>query len=233
MIIDYLGHSGFLFETARALLLFDNARKDCPPLRHKPVEKPLFVFVSHAHADHFNPAIFSLADGSRRVRFLLSFDLKGTANVPKGCAVSFLNADESYAVEGLGTVQALRSTDEGVAFLVKTPDETLFHAGDLHWWDWPGEDPDWLAAQKTLFQAEIRKLAGIRIDAACVVLDDRLEEHFAEGMTFFLSVCQPRYVLPMHFWKDKTVTDRFLALPGACNPDTVLINTAKETHWEI
>ena len=231
MKIDYFGHSGFLVETASCLLLFESFRADPGTIDGKPKDKPLFVFVSHAHADHFDPAIFSIA--GRTVRYLLSFDLRGNKRIPEDRDVRFLDAHETYGIEGLGTVRTLRSTDEGVAFLVQTPDETLFHAGDLHWWDWPGEDPDWLAAQKTLFQAEIRKLAGIWIDAACVVLDDRLEEHFAEGMTFFLSVCQPRYVLPMHFWKDKTVTDRFLALPGACNPDTVLINTAKETHWEI
>lgn len=33
------------------------------------------------------------------------------------------------------------STDEGVAFLVTAEGRTVFHAGDLNWWHWEGEDP--------------------------------------------------------------------------------------------
>ena len=60
MIVDYLGHSGFLVETEKALLLFDACGTATSVLDTKDREKPLFVFVSHAHADHFDPAIFSL-----------------------------------------------------------------------------------------------------------------------------------------------------------------------------
>lgn len=233
MIVDYLGHSGFLFETEKELLLFDYYRGDLSILKQKPADKPLYVFASHAHADHFNPKIFSLTKDGRRVKYVLSFDIKGNPKVPEDSDVCYLEADRIYTVDGLGTVQTLISTDEGVAYLVKTKDMILFHAGDLNWWDWPGEDPDWLADQKTVFQREIGKLAGINIDAACVVLDDRLEENFAEGLTYFLSVCSAQYVLPMHFWKDKTVVDRFRQLPTTWKMDTVLLDTAEEQHWEI
>lgn len=60
--IDYLGHSGFFVETDSILLLFDYYYGDLSFLREKPNDKPLFVLVSHAHGDHFNPEIFSLAD---------------------------------------------------------------------------------------------------------------------------------------------------------------------------
>ena len=180
--IDYLGHSGFIVETDAAILLFDYYRGDLSLLDRKPPEKPLYVFVSHAHADHFNPKIFALAKDNRSVKYILSFDLKGNAAVRKSADVLFADADKAYEVDGLGTVQTLLSTDEGVAFLVTTADGTFFHAGDLNWWDWPGEDPEWLSEQKTVFQREIGILAGKHIDAAFVVLDDRLEENYAEGM---------------------------------------------------
>ncbi len=231
MTIDYLGHSGFLAETKRALLLFDFCKGDLSLLDGKPAEKPLFVFVSHAHRDHFSPKIFRLARGGRPVKYILSFDLKGDPDVPEGADILFADADASYAVEGLGTVQTLRSTDEGVAFLVRTPEETLFHAGDLNWWDWEGEDPEWLEEQETVFRQEIGKLVGETIDAAFVVLDDRLEKSFAKGMRLFLSVVRPKYALPMHFWEDKSVVERFKALPGAWQTDTTLLDTTKETHW--
>ncbi len=230
MKIDYLGHSGFLVETASCLLLFDSFRADPGTIDGKPKDKPLFVFVSHAHADHFDPAIFSIA--GRTVRYLLSFDLRGNKRIPEDRDVRFLDAHETYGIEGLGTVRTLRSTDEGVAFLVQTPDETLFHAGDLHWWDWPGEDPEWLNDQQTRFTQEIGTLADVPVDAAFVVLDDRLEEHYANGLGLFLSVCRARYVLPMHFWKDKSVVERFKEGPARAS-DAVILDTAHETHWEL
>lgn len=233
MIIDYLGHSGFLFETDRELLLFDYYRGDLSLLRQKPKEKPLFVFVSHVHGDHYNPNIFTLADGYRSVTFLLSFDLKGDHCIPSNHEIIYVDEDQTYAVEDLGTVQTLRSTDEGVAFLVATSKEVIFHAGDLHWWDWPGEDPEWLKEQEIVFQREIQKIEKTTIDVACVVLDDRLEENYARGMEYFLQKCHPRYVIPMHFWKDQSVVDRFNLRPGEWKTDTILLNTAKDNHWKI
>jgi len=231
MKIDYLGHSGFLVETDSCLLLFDDACGDLKPIDAKPKDKPLFVFVSHAHADHFDPAIFSIA--GRTVRYLLSFDLRGNKRIPKDRDVRFLDAHETYAIEGLGTVRTLRSTDEGVAFLVQTPGETLFHAGDLNRWDWPGEDPDWLKDQETRFTQEIGTLADTPITAAFTVLDDRLAAHYAKGPEALLSVCRIRYVLPMHFWKDRSVVERFKERPAVQASDAVILDTAHETHWEL
>ena len=233
MKIDYLGHSGFLMETDSAILLFDYYIGDLSLLDGKPDDKPLFVFVSHAHGDHFNPKIFSLASGGRSVKYILSFDIRGNAAVKKHADILYADADNAYEIEGLGTVRTLFSTDEGVAFLVSMPGETVFHAGDLNWWDWPGEEPEWLAEQKTVFQREIGKLAGTHIDAACVVLDDRLEENFAEGMSWFLTVCDPEYVLPMHFHKGHNVVERFRANRRADISETRILDTSKETHWEI
>ena len=79
-------------------------------------------------------------------------------------------SDKTYRIEGLGTVRALTSTDEGVAFLITTPYETLFHAGDLNWWDWPGEDPGWLSEQETVFKREIRKLARLARKESAILL---------------------------------------------------------------
>ncbi len=231
MTIDYLGHSGFVVETDTAILLFDYYQGDLSLLDRKPPEKPLYAFVSHAHADHFNPKIFTLMKGKRPVKYILSFDLEGNAAVKKDAETVFTDADKAYEIDGLGTVQTLLSTDEGVAFLVSTADGTFFHAGDLNWWDWPGEDPEWLSEQKTVFQREIGMLAGKHIDVAFVVLDERLEENYAKGMSWFLSVCCPAYVLPMHFWKDRRIVGRFKDLNGPGSSETIILNTALETHW--
>ncbi len=232
MKIDHIGHSGFLVETASALLLFDYFRGDLSALGRAPLDKPLFVFVSHAHRDHFNPDIFALSKGGRKVKYILSFDIKGEPSVPRDADVLFADADREYEVAYLGRVRTLLSTDEGVAFLVKTPDASVFHAGDLNFWDWKGEDEAWLSEQERVFGREIGKLAGERIDAAFVVLDDRLEENFAEGAMTFLSVCSPSYLLPMHFRKDKSVVSRLKAMLGR-QCDTLILDTANETSWDI
>ena len=231
MRIDYLGHSGFLVETEKAVLLFDYYFGDLTAVRQRAVGKPLYVLASHRHADHFNPNIFSLADGGRTVKFLLSFDIKGDPSAPKNRDVQYLDADKTYCIDGLGKVRTLASTDEGVAFLITTPHETLFHAGDLNWWDWPGDEPGWLAEQETVFKREIRKLKEIPIDAAFVVLDDRLEDNFAKGMAFFLAECRAAYVLPMHFKPDSRRVKRFLQQKSS--GDAVLLDTSTLSHWEI
>ena len=59
--ITFIYHSGFAVETLDCTLLFDYYRGDIPEFA---AEKPLYVFSSHQHADHFNFQIFDLADKS-------------------------------------------------------------------------------------------------------------------------------------------------------------------------
>ena len=48
MNIRYLKHSGVLIETKTARYLFDYIGGDIPRS-----EKPLYIFVSHSHPDHY------------------------------------------------------------------------------------------------------------------------------------------------------------------------------------
>ena len=231
--IDYLGHSGFFVENESSMLLFDYYYGDLSFLEEKLEEKPLFVFSSHAHGDHFNPEIFTIVNKHKKTRYHLSFDIKGKPTVPNNLNIQYLDVDRTYEIEDLGIVKTLQSTDEGVAFLIKTSDETLFYAGDLHWWDWPGEDPDWLTEQETVFKREIGKIKNESIDIAFAVLDSRLEDNYAKGMTHILSELHPRYVLPMHFWDDRSVVERFKERSEKKGLDTIILDTTKETHWEL
>ena len=60
MKITYLYHSGFLAETKDCYYLFDYYRGELPPLR---TDKPILVFCSHGHPDHYNREVFSLLKG--------------------------------------------------------------------------------------------------------------------------------------------------------------------------
>ena len=137
MKVTFLSHSGFLVELKRAALLFDYIGGQLPPVGGK----PLLVFASHRHEDHFTPDIFRLDDGKREIRFLLGKDLKLTEKrmarwnlTPETAAKCLvLSGNESASpLEGV-MVETLPSTDEGVAFLVSVGGRTIFHAGDLNW----------------------------------------------------------------------------------------------------
>lgn len=71
MKVTYISHSGFLIETENCLFLFDYYEGKIPPLSQ---EKPLFIFVSHWHSDHFNPEIFSIRH--EKVHYILSHDTR-------------------------------------------------------------------------------------------------------------------------------------------------------------
>ena len=54
MEITYIGHSGFLVELEDRCLLFDYYQGEIPPVAFS---RPLYVFVSHRHQDHYNRAV--------------------------------------------------------------------------------------------------------------------------------------------------------------------------------
>lgn len=60
MQLTYLFHSGFVFETDRCILVFDYWMDPAGAMsRYLESSKPLYVFSSHFHEDHFNREIFS------------------------------------------------------------------------------------------------------------------------------------------------------------------------------
>ena len=57
MNISYITHSCFLVELDSCYLLFDYYRGTLPRMKE---DKPLYVFASHAHSDHYSTRIFKL-----------------------------------------------------------------------------------------------------------------------------------------------------------------------------
>ena len=56
MKVDYIGHSGFLVETASCYYLFDYYKGELPQMN---AAKAVIVFCSHGHGDHYRPEIFT------------------------------------------------------------------------------------------------------------------------------------------------------------------------------
>ena len=215
MTVTFLDHSGFLVELPAVTLLFDWWKGELPSLP----AKPLLVCTSHRHPDHFDPKIFSLDDGARPVRFLLGKGIRLTGRNRERWGLSEETAGKCQVLSGGETVsplpgvavETLPSTDEGVAFLVTADGQAVFHAGDLNWWHWEGEDPAWNRNMAVDFQRYAEPLRGRRIDLAMLPLDPRLGADGFRGPRYFLELAEIRHFLPMHQWRHFDFTEKFLA----------------------
>lgn len=212
----FLDHSGFLVELPSVTLLFDWWKGELPALRPG---VPLLVFASHRHEDHFAPKIFALDDGVREVRFLLGKDIKlsprnlarwGVSDATAAKCVTLGGGKTAGPLPGV-TVETLPSTDEGVAFLVTADGRAVFHAGDLNWWHWEGEDAAWNRNMEVDFKHFTEPLRGRRMDLAMLPLDPRLGEPGFWGPRHFLDLADIKCFLPMHQWGDFGFTERFLS----------------------
>ena len=208
MNITYIHHSGFLVETEDYYYLFDYEFGMLPRLK---AEKPIFVLSSHSHKDHYNPDVFGKLTGMGQVRAVLSDDIFP----PEGVDVLRVTPEQSYRLAPQVTLTTLRSTDQGVAFLIEDQGQLIYHAGDLNDWVWEGEPDDWNEEMTAAYRRQIRllgeKLDGRAIDTAFVVLDPRQEAHYARGLCYFLENIPARQVYPMHYWGNPAIIESFLA----------------------
>lgn len=217
--IRYLFQSGFLVETDRRLLLFDyypdKVAQETGAGRLSPEElpsKPLLVLVSHRHGDHYQPAIWVFLKKSD-TRYLLSDDIQLSLPLRGNPRITRIGPDQSIELEEGFRVSTLRSTDEGVAFLLHCDDLCLFHAGDLNWWHWNGEPEEDNRLMGEQYRREIQKLRGQTIDAAFIPTDPRLEEHALLGLAYFMETAGASHVFPMHFGEDSSIFSRLSQLP--------------------
>ena len=217
MKITYIHHSSFMAELEHTALLFDYFEGDIPEI---PEDKPLFVFASHRHGDHFSRSISDLSDGRRKVTYVLSDDI-WRRQVPEELLgrTTFMGPGESGCLaDGAGQpleIEAFKSTDEGVAFLIKAEGQVIYHAGDLNNWVWEGEPEKDNQRMSENYHKELAKLAGRHIDVAFMLIDPRQEKDFYLGMDDFMRMVGADVVFPMHFWGDFEAASRFKALPCA------------------
>ena len=125
----------------------------------------------------------------------------------KGEWIHSVKAREEYEIKGL-RIRTLRSTDQGVAFVVEAEGKRIYHAGDLNWWHWEGEDKAWNNNMAANYKREVDRLSGQYFDAAFVPLDPRLSDACSLGLRYFLEQTDAEHVFPMHFWGDYEVCRR-------------------------
>ena len=119
MNITFLYHSSFLVELSGCTLLFDWYGGPVPDYDRS---KPLYVFASHHHGDHYAPEIFAQL-GMDNVWYVLANCIRLSAKRKAALGIDDshvfrLAAGRHLSLGGL-EIQTYRSTDAGVAFLVE------------------------------------------------------------------------------------------------------------------
>ena len=209
MTVTYIHHSCFLLETESFYYLFDYEKGSLPRLDPA---KPILVLSSHSHADHYNPAIFPmLADGGmEKIRAILSDDIQPPADIE----ALLVSPEKEYDLAPNQTLTTFRSTDQGVAFLIRDDNALIYHAGDLNDWVWEEETAEYNRQMTADYRKQMdllsAKLDKREIDTAFVVLDPRQEEDYDRGLVYFLEHIPARKVYPMHYWDDPSIIDVFL-----------------------
>lgn len=215
--VRYLYHSGYWVELAQTVLVFDYYKGELPPV---PAGKKLFVFVSHKHQDHFQPAVLRWAEkeGQGDARYFFGNDVKLNAGylerygIPADLLQRAVRVRPGEAIEYDKEqlhVEALRSTDQGVAFLVRLQEINIYHAGDLNHWYWEEESPAWNRQMEQDYHTRIDQLEGEHFQLAFIPLDPRLGKGFGYGMDYFLQKVNADYIFPMHMWEDYQIISRY------------------------
>lgn len=200
MKVTYIGHSGYLVECEHVNFLFDYYEGSIPKMD---LDKKLIVFVSHFHHDHFNKGIFDLLKYHSNVSYVFSSDVKTTHEVDV-----IISPNEKVEIENI-SIETLKSTDSGVAFLVYVEDKLIYHAGDLNLWLWSEETREDNQNMQENFSKEIEKLKNKKIDVAFIPLDPRQEEYEFSGIEEFIEKVDVKTIFPMHFWNDYTIIERY------------------------
>ncbi|MDE6231192.1 MAG: MBL fold metallo-hydrolase [Muribaculaceae bacterium] len=232
--IRYVWHASFLVTLPDMAFLFDfwknpEGTSRFPELpRGVATDIPLYVFVSHAHKDHFNPCVFDLAALNESVRLIISKDVarmsrhrlnpdsayRGLKVPPQ--RVSVVKAGDNISFPGLD-VRVYGSTDAGNSYMLETGGMRFFHAGDLNAWILQGMGEAEQREARCKFKTVVEEIVeGERrsllmngqespIEAMFFPVDRRIGPAFSEGAEEMVARFAPRRFLPMHFYPLKEV----------------------------
>lgn len=202
MKIVYIKHSCFSVELEDSILIFDYFQGNLPNFNKN---KKIYIFSSHSHHDHFSKSIFKLNKIYPHVTYILSDDI--SASNSKN--IKFIGADEKLVVDNL-QIETLLSSDLGVAFIIKVEDKVIYHAGDLNWWHWEGENsPEENAYAEKIFKNSVDKIKGKEIDLAFIPLDPRQGDKYYLGFDYFMRNTKTKIAFPMHLWEDYSLINTF------------------------
>ena len=233
MTLTYIFHSGFVLETEQSILVFDYWLDPSGVmdgvLRS---EKPMYVFSSHFHEDHFTKDIFEWKKQREGVTYtyILSKDIYKHRRASKEDADVWLAKGGTWSDDTI-SVWALGSTDSGVSWIVEAEGKRIFHAGDLNNWYAKFLSDDNPDQERYSFEMEevfnpiahekqylgelkdIRKVAD-SFDVVMFPIDGRVGNGYTLGGRQFIERFKVGLFVPMHFttgfessWRMKEFTD--------------------------
>lgn len=216
MRLTYIFHSGFALETEQCILVFDywmDPAGVMPTLLQS--SKPIYVFASHFHEDHFNRTIFQWKNMRPDILYILSKDILKRRRAQKEEADVWLAKGGVWQDDRI-RVTATGSTDSGVSWMVQTGGRCIFHAGDLNNWYahyltdqrrrssiFSAEFNLWVNPEKEEKQylgelKDIRKVTG-HFDLVMFPIDSRIGNGYTRGGRQFIEQFSVALFVPMHF----------------------------------
>jgi len=210
MKVIFIYHSSFAVELEESVLVFDYYGKGkLPEIAEK---KKVYFFNSHKHPDHFSHEILKLRERYQNAEYILSSDI-WIRPEERQSWIYQIKPNKEISIGEKIQIRTLKSTDVGVAFCVKAEGKNIYHAGDLNWWHWEGEDKSWNHNMAAMYCRVIDSIEGQAFDIAFIPLDPRLGKAYFWGMKYFLEHVKVHMVFPMHVWEDYTICQRVKKQP--------------------
>jgi len=195
--IRYLYHCGYLVETASHILVFDYWEPlddtndldlsqgviDAAVLTGKPVR----VFVSHSHSDHWDPVVLTWREHVEDIVFLFGWEQEPAKDVIGLAAPRASYSDEDLIVH---TVNSHHSGVPESAFLVQIDGLVIFFGGDYQ--GKPARGAESQAAADMVYLREAAELGDTPVDIVFI------GAWLGGSNITILEGLAPRVVFPMH-----------------------------------
>lgn len=208
MRVTHLFHSGFLIDLKDCTLLFDwfptskeQLAQDFSRIRP---DKKLYVFVSHAHTDHYFTGIWRLPEwlGGAEPTFIVDAPIEKDAPAELDLDVVACEPEQVYDIDERMEVTTLNSTDEGLAFCVDVNGRTIYHAGDLSVWWWPERDRALNETSERSCSYFLEVLEGKHVELAMLPITPKAGSEGDRGIELFMRQVGADVVVPMHYGDD-------------------------------
>ena len=201
MEVTYLLNSGFMIRDERTLLVFDDY-EDPAGIVDAAYDKGdfdnLYIFVTHAHFDHFGTHIRSYTP--KVTRYIFSSDIRRTKRVkifPKD-KITYMKRYTQWQDDAI-KVRSYDSTNVGISFLIETSSGSrIYHAGDFNWWLWEDDTPENLELAEKSFRRQMKRLEGMAADIAFFPVDGRLGASQEKGAIEFVVRTDVKSFVAMH-----------------------------------
>ena len=233
MTLTYIFHSSFVLDTENCLIVFDfwlDPEHLMPEILN--TSKPVYVFSSHFHEDHFTKEIFTWRETYPKVNFtyILSKDILKHRRAKKDDADVWMAKGAVWEDNNI-MVYAMGRNDSGVSWIIETEGKNIFHAGDLNNWyakfladeNAPGTilsnelmlvNPE---KDEKRYLGELKDIAKVTdsFDLVMFPIDARIGNGYTRGGRQFIERFKVGMFVPMHFvtsgyesaWRMKEFTD--------------------------